>query len=262
MPVNCKICSQGSVPFAEALLLAKYKVQYFRCSRCGFIQTQDPYWIGEAYSNPVASTDIGLINRNIRLSAVTKAMIRLFFDQGGRFVDYGGGYGLFVRLMRDEGFDFYWEDEYCPNLFAQGFSIHDHSLGQFELLTAFEVFEHFIDPLEQITRLFDFSRNILFSTVLIPSPAPFPDDWWYYAVEHGQHTSLFSIKSLQYIARKFSLHFCTDGKSLHSMTEKKLCSPLFRVISNRGIAFLLSSFVRRPSLLKDDYFKLTGKKLK
>jgi len=262
MSVNCKICSQSSIPFAKALLLGKYEVQYFRCSRCGFIQTEDPYWISEAYSDPVALNDIGLVHRNIRLSAVTKAMIFLFFQKRGKFIDYGGGYGLFVRLMRDGGFDFYWTDDYCPNLFAQGFTISDLALGQFELLTAFEVFEHFIDPLAQIKQLMGFSRNILFSTVFIPSPTPFPDDWWYYAVEHGQHVSLFSRDSLQYIAQELNLNYYTNGKSLHSLTEKKLASPLFRLISNPRVAVLISSFVRQPSLLKHDYFKLTGKKLK
>lgn len=262
MSVNCKICAQRSIPFAKALLLGKYNVQYFRCCRCGFIQTEDPYWIDEAYSSPVASSDIGLPHRNIRLSAITKAMILLYFDKGGRFIDYGGGYGLFVRLMRDEGFHFFWKDTYCPNLFAQGFSVRDHSPRQFELLTAFEVFEHFIDPLAEVKHLLDFSRNILFSTVLTPSPAPLPDEWWYYTTEQGQHTSLFSLKSLQYIAKKFDLFFCTDGKSLHSLTKARISLPLFRLISNPRIAILISSLFRQPSLLKHDYFRLTGKRLK
>lgn len=262
MPVNCRICSHRSTFFFRALVLDKYKIQYFMCSRCGFIQTEDPYWITEAYSNPVASSDIGLLHRNLRLSAVTKAMISLFFERRGKFVDYGGGYGLFVRLMRDRGFDFYWTDEYCPNLFAQGFSISDLERGPFELLTAFEVFEHFINPLKQIEQLLAFSRNILFSTVLIPSPTPMPGDWWYYALEHGQHISLFSRNSLQYIAKKLSLNYYTNGNSLHCLTERKLTTLPFRLISNPRVAELISPFVRQPSLLNHDFFKLTGKKLK
>jgi hypothetical protein len=50
-----------------------------------------------------------------------------------------GGYGMFVRLMRDGGFDFHREDPLCDNLFAQGFDRQDD--GTFELVTAFEVFE-------------------------------------------------------------------------------------------------------------------------
>ncbi len=37
------------------------------------------------------------------------------------FLDYAGGYGVFTRLMRDIGFDFYWHDPYTQNLFANGF---------------------------------------------------------------------------------------------------------------------------------------------
>jgi len=34
----------------------------------------------------------------------------------GIFLDYAAGYGLFVRLMRDAGYNFRWSDLYCQNL--------------------------------------------------------------------------------------------------------------------------------------------------
>jgi hypothetical protein len=43
------------------------------------------------------------------------------FDANNRFIDYGGGYGLFVRLMRDAGFDYYWFDKFCDNVLSKGF---------------------------------------------------------------------------------------------------------------------------------------------
>jgi hypothetical protein len=42
-----------------------------------------------------------------------------FIKKNGTFVDIGGGYGLLTRLMRDRGFDFYWKDPHCENIFAK-----------------------------------------------------------------------------------------------------------------------------------------------
>ncbi len=44
------------------------------------------------------------------------------------------------------------------------------------------------------------SRNILFTTTLLPSPMPQPGTWWYYGLEHGQHISFYSLETLQSIA--------------------------------------------------------------
>ncbi len=49
---------------------------------------------------------------------------------------------MFVRLMRDNGFDFYRSDRQCENLFAKGFEASLDVSPSYELLTAFEVFEH------------------------------------------------------------------------------------------------------------------------
>src|SRR5437764_1504467 len=103
----CNICEHDSRPFATAKLLHQYDVQYYRCVECGFVQTETPYWIDEAYTDPINESDVGLVSRNISFSRVTSFVISAFFDADARFMDYGGGYGLFVRLMRDMGFDFY-----------------------------------------------------------------------------------------------------------------------------------------------------------
>ena len=50
-------------------------------------------------------------------------MTTVFFKSNGSIVDYGGGYGLLVRLMRNSGFDFYRYDPYCANFFAKGFEV-------------------------------------------------------------------------------------------------------------------------------------------
>jgi 2-polyprenyl-3-methyl-5-hydroxy-6-metoxy-1,4-benzoquinol methylase len=208
----------------NATVLNKYDVKYFRCNDTGFIQTEDPYWLDESYSSAIASLDVGLVMRNLNLVADTEPMINDYFNFKGKFLDFAGGYGLFTRLMRDKGFDFYHTDKYCENIFAQYFDIKDTpQTNKFELLTAFEVFEHLNDPMPEIAELFKYSDNILFSTESIPEKEiTSAKDWWYFVPEIGQHIAFYSKKSLEYIAAKNNAHLYTNNSTLHLFTKKQL----------------------------------------
>ena len=142
----------------------------------------------------------------------------------------GGGYGIFTRLMRDIGFDFYWNDPHSTNLLARGFETKSKNY-KYELVTAFEVFEHFAEPIKEIESMFQFSGNILFSTELLPSTLPKPEEWWYYALGHGQHISFYSYRTLKYIAQKYGINLCTNGRGIHMFTKN-------RKINNRLFNFL------------------------
>jgi len=252
--MKCKICSSDTSAFGSATLLNKYDVHYYRCDHCGFVQTEAPYWLEEAYQTAVARSDVGLVRRNVTFAVVSRAIISFLFDLKAAFVDYGGGYGLFVRLMRDAGFDFYWIDKYCPNLFAKGFEAHPGSgEGRYELLTAFEVFEHMVHPLEEIEQMLRLSKNILFSTELIPREEPKPGEWWYYAPEDGQHISFFTLDSLAAIGKKFRMNLYSNGRTLHLLTPKKIPASLFKLISLYPVAWVLQLFRRQPSLLERDH---------
>ncbi|MGB3190760.1 MAG: glycosyltransferase [Limnoraphis sp.] len=218
--MSCKICGNTSSLFSQATILNRYNISYFQCSVCGFVQTEDPFWLQEAYSSAIAISDVGLVSRNLQLSQVTEKLILSNFNPQGKFLDYGCGYGLLVRLMRDLGLDFYGDDKYCQNLFYQGFEAEQ--TDRYELVTAFEVFEHFVDPIQEIEELLKFSRNIFFSTQLLPSHNPQPKDWWYYALHEGQHIAIYTQKSLAEIAKRFDINLYSDGNSLHLLTEKKI----------------------------------------
>ena len=94
----CNNCEFPNELFGTGLVLNKYDVRFFRCPACGFIQTETPYWLEEAYSKAIASSHIGYVSRNVRMARVTRALISLAFAANKRFVDSGGGYGMFVRL--------------------------------------------------------------------------------------------------------------------------------------------------------------------
>ncbi len=254
--MNCRICGTESNFIFSAKILNKYDVKYFHCSNCGFIQTEEPFWLKEAYSRPINISDTGYLQRNINLSKFTTTILTLFFNSKGKFLDYAGGYGVFVRLMRDIGFDFYWSDPYTENLFAKGF---EHSRqDRIELVTSFESFEHFNNPMKEIENMLSISKNIIFTTELLPNPIPKPDEWWYYGLEHGQHISFYSERTLQHIANYFRLNYSHLG-NLHLFTEKKNISNLkleILKLNKFGIHKLLSKLFLK-SKTWDDYLRLS-----
>lgn len=192
------------------------KIQYFRCAHCGFIRTEPPDWIKEAYSEVIPSSDIGSVHRSLMAARVAAGLILTAFNPHSQFIDEGGGYGLFVRLMRDEGFDFWWSDPYCKNLFAMGYEATPEK--QYELLTAFEVFEHFLDPEAELARLRKRAKAILLSTTLLPDPVPHPNDWPYFGCEHGQHLSLYTAEALHQLARRQGLVVTIGPREFHLLT--------------------------------------------
>ncbi|RZM21379.1 MAG: class I SAM-dependent methyltransferase [Pedobacter sp.] len=256
----CKVCGGQSTACMEAHLLGKYQVVYYQCNTCQFIQTEHPYWLPEAYSSAIASLDIGLVQRNQIAAGIIQSIITKWFDPAGKFVDYGGGYGMLVRMMRDRGFDFYRYDTYCENLFAQTFeAIQPINTPTYTLLTAFEVFEHLVDPVSDIATMQQYSNNILFSTALQPTNwKPSPDSWWYVLPETGQHISLYTTKSLQILAEQRGLNFISGYNDMHLMSERPVSQRWFRTLTNwRGSQlYNLLSRSRRPSLLDTDYAQL------
>jgi hypothetical protein len=206
------------------------------------MQTENPYWLKESYLDPISSFDSGIIKRNLLFTKRTSTLLYFFFNYKRSFLDYGGGNGLFVRMMRDVGFDFYWEDKFAENLFSKEFEISTNK-SPIELVTSFECFEHFVNPIEEISNLIKKSDGILFSTQLFKNQPPLPEDWWYYNFEAGQHISLYSLKTLKVIAKKFNLNLNSDNLGFHLLSKKKINNTIFKVLLKFSLMGL-SSFVK------------------
>jgi hypothetical protein len=186
------------------------------------MQTESPYWLKEAYAEAISEMDVGLAYRNQEMLAPTANLANHLFGNGGRFLDYGGGFGLFTRLMRDRGFEFFRQDQYCQNLFASYFDVTSSSDHRFDMLTAFEVFEHLEQPKEEIKRMFAFSDILFFSTEIQPETNL--EDWWYLTPESGQHIAFYTLESFRRIAKEMDCSFYSNGFNLHLLSKK----PLFK----------------------------------
>jgi hypothetical protein len=212
----CRICLNNLAEPIFTSLIFQNSVNYFECSNCDYVQTEQPYWLEKAYTSVINNCDTGIMVRNQSNIGVILATLHILKNIKGNVVDYAGGYGILVRLMRDRGIEALWSDPYCQNLLAVGF---EYSKEKADLVTAFEAFEHFVDPLIESEKLFSIAPNLLISTNLITSPAPRPEQWWYYGLDHGQHIGFFRIKTLQFIANKFNKYLVTDGVGCHLFTD-------------------------------------------
>lgn len=242
--MKCKICGLVANEIFKGTVLNKYEnVKYFHCDNCEFLQTEEPFWLSEAYQDAILNQDTGVMNRNISQSHTTAVLIYFLFNRLGKFVDLGGGYGIFTRIMRDIGFDFYWSDPYSQNIAAKGFEYSSDNFGKIELVTCFECFEHFKNPIEEIEKIIKVSSNVIFTTNILPTPVPALGSWWYYAPEGGQHISFYREKTLQVIAKKYNLNFYSFW-GIHLFSGKKINMFLFQKLVQFGPRYLFN-YVRK-----------------
>jgi len=255
----CRLCGSSNLDKQfSAMILNKYDADFYVCRECFLLQPSKPErWLQEAYIESINLSDTGILARNYSLARKTIIILSLLLGpaaaRNGKFLDYGGGYGIFVRLMRDIGLDFYWKDEYSSNLVARGF---EDQFGWYDAAVSFEVFEHLAKPLEDIEIMLQKTDTIVFSTDLYGSSPPQPDQWHYYGLTHGQHISFYSVKTLEWIAQRYTLNLFTDGKSFHILSRRKSSFPIIllsRVLVKINFAYILKRFYFKSKVMDDHY---------
>lgn len=211
----CRCCGSEIFEIFKGEIFDK-TITYFECKVCDYVQTECPYWLEQAYQNPINKSDTGILARNYSNLEVVISTLFLLGEIKGKVVDVAGGYGILVRLLRDYGINALWSDPYCENLLAKGF---EYKIGKVNLVTSFESFEHFINPADELNRILKISNNLLISTEIIPFPTPKQEDWWYYGSDHGQHIGFFRVNTLKKLANINQKNFVSDGKKYHLFTN-------------------------------------------
>lgn len=228
--VTCPVCGASTslldtVDFnknceeARGLRLPKsgVTVAYVMCDACRFCFAPELHrWpVGEfkkkIYNADYAQVDPDYLSKRPENNA---AMLHgLFTASGISHLDYGGGSGVLSRTLVDRGWNSQTYDPFVDP------DVHVDRLGRFDLVTAFEVFEHVPD----IGKLFADLQAVLkpdglllFSTLLSDGqiePGK-PLHWWYAGPRNG-HISLFSAESMRICMQQRGLNFASASSNLH-----------------------------------------------
>lgn len=228
---RCKICGNranilGRVDFNKhcdearsgKLPVSGVRVAYLRCTDCEFLFTRDfDNWSQADFAAKIYNSEYALVDPDFaeRRPVGNASMIIQQFGMFGdkiRLLDYGGGEGRMMELLRANGF----RNVATYDPFSSRHNVND---GQkYDLITAFEVFEHVPDPIammRDITSRLMPEALLLFSTLL--QPADFGAmglSWWYVGPRNG-HISLHSQKSLGNLLNQFGLKMASANQGVH-----------------------------------------------
>lgn len=170
------------------------------------MQTEKPYWLDKAYATGDSVLDVGRAQRNV-VTSMLCAHILGTAGLGGteQCLDWGGAEGLFCRLMRDRGFNFFTYDKYIRSLYSIPYSTDDALSFSPAAITAFEVFEHLPEPATELNEIFALGPRFLLCTTELYERQG--DDWMYLSLVNGRHVFFYSKQGMEWIARRFGYRY-------------------------------------------------------
>ena len=208
--------------------------QYFLCGNCGFCFAPEICsWTTAEFENRIYNKDYAEVDPDCsgpRPRANAANLIELFGERRSeiRHLDYGGGSGLLSELLHKAG----WNSTSYDPFHDKGVRLGD--LGKFDLITAYEVFEHVPDVtalMSDLRLLLAHDGIVLFSTLLSDGKLGQGQGttWWYASPRNG-HISLFSRKSLAILAAREGWTFGSFSPVSHVLwrTVPSWASHVFR----------------------------------
>lgn len=233
--LSCPICAGSAVPHdvvdfnkscAESwgtfLPLCGTPIYYYLCEGCGFCFAPEfRHWSPQDFAERIYNEGYGTVDPDYagaRSRGNAELLEKLFGDcrEEIRHLDYGGGAGLLSDVLSRRG----WESVSCDP-FVNPADVRE--LGTFDLITAFEVFEHSPDIpglLGELRSLLSPSSLMLISTLLSDGEVAMHKrlTWWYASPRNG-HISLFSRNSLVRGLARIGLTLESKSPDMHFAFE-------------------------------------------
>ena len=259
---TCPICKSSANGLFIVTIQGENHAELNSCSKCEFAFYPNQNWISDSFSDELNSLDVGATDRTFIAADYLSVVLKSQKVSNGKYLDYGGGYGLLARIMRDRGFNFENYDPFARQIFPTSGRYVENPLGQrYDAVTLIEVALHFEDPVEEFKKLLELSDFVFFTAVL--TDEKLDSDWWYLSLETGQHIALFSKKTLTTLAEVLEVNVTTDGRFFHIFHRGNLTRRA-RFIAKRqyltfsiasleaGTAYLRRSISLSRSLLESD----------
>ena len=83
---TCRVCNKTVETIFSTVLLQKHPAQFFKCSQCGYVQTEEPYWLEEAYKASINDSDTGIMMRSFWHRNIASTLIYFLFDKKRKFL--------------------------------------------------------------------------------------------------------------------------------------------------------------------------------
>jgi hypothetical protein len=193
----------------------------------------DPSWLEQAFTSRLTDPDVGALDRNLIVADFLSVLIPSLRLTDGSFVDWGAGYGILSRLMRDRGFDFRNHETFAePIFYSPRFDKDDRKV---DLIVLSEVALHFDKPVYEFEQLARISGHIFF-TAVVP-PRDISPDWWYLMPATGLHVAFYSIESLEALASRLDMKLTSDGKFFHILHREPIRYSTRLLFKSRVLAF-------------------------
>jgi SAM-dependent methyltransferase len=200
-------------------------VYYFMCDACShtfapeFLEWTPQDFLDRIYNDVYVVFDPDY--KEARPAANAKLLVQAFGAQKNEFrhLDYGGGNGALSKLLAQQGWD---STSFDP--FPAG-EKDIASLGKFNFITAFEVFEHVPDPntlMQNLCQLREEVSLILFTTATSDGQLKKNSriTWWYCSPRNG-HISIFSKKSLAALGARYGLGYVAINDITHCFVNAR-----------------------------------------
>jgi len=210
-----KSCEEQNGTF---LPLSGEPIYYCRCPSCGLCFAPEmAAWPVEKFAEKVYNdtyVDIDPDYCEARPLGNADLLARLFPDLvPHRHLDYGGGNGLLSETLCQIRWNTMSYDPFVDKY------VDPTMIGSFDLISAFEVFEHVPDinlVLDQLAYMMREKAVLLFSTMTSDGDIK-PNSrltWWYASPRNG-HVSLYSMESLAVLGRRHGFGFVSLSRGLH-----------------------------------------------
>jgi hypothetical protein len=263
---SCPICKSQVVDFSTFTVRGEVSAEYKRCKTCKFIHAENPSWLEGSFTDALNSLDIGSVDRCNIVADFVEVLVNSLKVNHPKVLDWGGGYGLLTRILRDRGVRCSHYDPYTEPLFAENIVLQ--SDARFDLIVLSEVMLHITDPVSTLTELLKLSDNIMFTAVIAP-----PDvrpDWWYFMPDTGQHVAIFSQQTIPELGAALKVNTLSDNQFFH-LVAKDHPSVLTRLLFTKrfipfGVAALLylkrqvmRALGKSNSLLQNDQEELINR---